>query len=189
MSYTIYTTQACIVRIIPQGEANFDVVFFTADFGKITARAQSARELRSTMRMYLVRYGFVTINLVRGKNIWRLTGIAGFSENAPDPRYLTQTPFPKITRLVEQLIVGETGQQEIFEYLYDYAHFLNSHHDHLIQEGSELVAVIRVLDLLGYWDEKTHSEINPEICKKNFGQKKELVKKINESLERSQMNF
>jgi recombinational DNA repair protein (RecF pathway) len=177
------------VRIIPQGEASFDVVFFTADFGKITARAQSARELRSTMRMFLVRYGFVTINLVRGKNVWRLTGIAGFSEHAPDPSYLTQTPFPKITRLIEQLVTNESDQQELFSYLYTYACFVRSLTDTTCLEGSEIIAVIHILTMLGYWNHSEEFLLNETSCKTIVEQKKELIKKINESLDVSQMNF
>jgi recombinational DNA repair protein (RecF pathway) len=79
MSYAIYKTEALIIRITPNGEANMDVTFFTRDLGKITARVQSARKSESKMRMHLTRYNHVMIDLVRGKSIWRLTGVQSLS--------------------------------------------------------------------------------------------------------------
>lgn len=187
MSYTKYTTQACILRITPQGESNFDVVFLTTDFGKITVRAQSARENRSTMRMYLIRYRFVTISIVRGKNLWRLVGITDLDEFMPRPQRVTQTPFPKTLRLVEQLVTGESEQLELFEFIKKYAFFLSHISEQAVFEGAEIIGTISLLILLGYWDHDHNVLLTPDTCKNVLKNKQEYIKKINKALEISHL--
>ena len=103
MSYAIYKTDAIIMRTLPQGEASIDIVFFTRNLGKILARAQSARKSESKMRMHITRYNQVVIDTVRGKSIWRLTGIAEQSRNQLFGQKFFLTAIHRIMRLSEFL--------------------------------------------------------------------------------------
>lgn len=182
MSYAIYKTEALIIRITPHGEANLDVTFFTRDLGKITARVQSARKHESKMRMHLTRYNHVIIDLVRGKSVWRLTGVTTGEQNTIFRNDGFLQAWYRITSLAEHLIRGEEVHPELFDFFKLLSRVNGS------AQAIELFGVIHVLDMLGYW----HGEKLPEIpteeilnfCLEN---KKSLIKMINESIEATQI--
>jgi recombinational DNA repair protein (RecF pathway) len=182
MSYAIYKTDAIILRVTPQGEANTDVTFLTKDLGKIVARVQAARKYESKMRMHLTRYNHVVIDLVRGKSVWRLTGV-----HALDPLNVFRDEgflhaWYRITSLAEHLIRGEEAHPEVFELLVEIGKWEGK------TEGLELFGVIQVLDLLGYWHgEKLSSSPTGEVLGSLLENKKSLVKMINESIEATQI--
>ncbi len=184
MSYAIYKTEALILRIVPHGEASLDVTFLTRDLGTITARAQSGRGAESKMRMQLTRYHHVVIDVVRGKNIWRLTGITemGHYHIFTDAQFLRA--WHRMTLLAEHLIRGEDAHSELFDFFIALAQ--NS--DTRSNAGVEIFGVIHVLDMLGYWHgEKFPKLPTHEILDRCFEQKKDLVKMINESIGATQI--
>jgi recombinational DNA repair protein (RecF pathway) len=185
MSYAVYKTEAIVVRTIPSGEANMDVVFLTRDLGKITARVQAGRKIESKMRMQLARYAHVVIDVVHGRQVWRLTGIA----SAGPERVFQDESFLKgwhrAVTLAEFLIRGEEPHPELFDF---FAAFMKSSGQELPQEGVELFGVIHVLLALGYW----HGEALPAVLTREIAdsltvRRKELVKMINEALEATQI--
>ncbi len=190
MSYAIYKTEALIIRITPHGEASQDVTFLTRDLGKITARAQSARKGESKMRMHLTRYNHVMIDVVKGKNTWRLTGITTL-----EPNDIFEVPeilhaWHRMVSLAEHLIRGEEAHPELFDFFIQVMHtpsFRGT--DTRSATGAlELFGVIHVLDMLGYWHGERLPMVPTEevlsICSEN---KKNLVKMINESIEATQI--
>ena len=214
MSYTIYKTEAVILRITPHGEANSDVTFFTRELGKITARVQSARKSESKMRMHLTRYNQVMIDVVRGKNTWRLTGITSLGpiRALKDPYFLKA--WHRIMLLLEHLIRGEEAHSELFDFLkkmqnsplvqlspltpFFFPAFADSEKKvyastfegqaSFVQNTLEIFGVIHVLDMLGYWHGKKLPEIpTEEVLKKCLDNKKELVAMINESISTTQI--
>jgi recombinational DNA repair protein (RecF pathway) len=198
MSYSVYKTESIIMRIIPNGEANRDVVFLTRDLGKITARSQSARKIESKMRMHLTRYNHVVIDVVHGKIIWRLTGI-----HAMDNHNLFQDnkilhAWHRAMTLVEHLIRGEEAHPELFDFFVGILGWIDKNlspnpspargGEPNMDVGLELFLVIHVLEKLGYWNGDVIPEIpNAEILEEMSSNKKELVAKINASLEATQI--
>jgi hypothetical protein len=213
MSYAIYKTEALILRIVPNGEANQDVVFFTRDLGKITVRVQSGRKIESKMRMHITRYNHVIIDVVRGKSVWRLTGIHNM-ENYPlfkNQGFLHA--WHRIVGLAEHLIRGEEAHSELFDFFVGILHevspqFAPARTPSFAEpaskkgvsaeseagvaknaySGLELFGVIHVLEKLGYWEGEKLPEVpTEEILIKCVEQKKELVKMINEAIEATQI--
>lgn len=184
MSYAIYKTEAIVLRLIPSGEATLDAVLFTREFGKITVRAQSARKHESKMRMFLTRFRIVTVDLIKGKTIWRLTGITGDSIDSVFSDEQRLRPMYRIMRLAEFLIQGESPHVELFEFL---KHLMTLPSRSQLS-GLEVFGVIKVLEYLGYWNGESYSEIaiddSLEAC---IQERKELVKKINESISATQI--
>lgn len=184
MSYAIYKTEAIILRMIPSGEANLDVVFFTREFGKITARVQSARKIESKMRMHITRYNHVVIDMVQGKTVWRLVGITTQSQGGIfENRHLLHA-WHRMVSLAEYLIRGEDSHIELFDF---FIHVMQLH-DIENSQALELFGVVHVLEKLGYW----HGEIFPQVLTKETldycsDHKKELIKMINESIEATQI--
>jgi len=182
MSYAVYTTEAVILRLIPEGEASLNVVFLTRELGKITARAQSARKEQSKMRMHLTRYQMAAIDVVRGKAIWRLTGIS--SEKTESVGKV----FPKIASLVEHLVVGEMAHPELFMMLKSLREQEKVWEGDLYFLGFELFGAIKLLEKLGYWHGEMFPEIaDAEVLKQCVQEKNRLVGMINESLSATQI--
>lgn len=193
MSYAVHTTPAIILRIIPAGEANCDVVVFTRDLGKITVRVQSARKAESKMRMFLTRFRKVTIDVVRGKMMWRLIGITGSYQSSLISAPSIMKPVYRMFRLAEFLIQGETPQPELFsffEQVIDYSGIKLSASEisTLEMHGFEVFNVMSLLARLGYWDEPLENNFpNPDELIRYGKNKKELVKKINHSISATQI--
>ena len=174
------------MRIIPVGEANIDVVLFTKEFGKITARVQSARKQESKMRMFLTRFRLVTVDLVRGKSVWRLTGITGEPSGSFIQHEGLLNPIYRMFRLSEFLVQGEEAHPELFQFFKKVLGFNTEYGAQ--SSGLEIFCVVKVLDYLGYWNgavfPATPTQELLEACTSN---KKELVKKINESISATQI--
>jgi recombinational DNA repair protein (RecF pathway) len=189
MSYAIYKTEAIVLRLIPNGEANHDVVFFTRNFGKIMARAQSGRKHESKMRMFLIRFNSVTIDTVRGKSIWRLTGITSETIGSVfKNEYLLQSVY-RMFRLTEFLIQGESPHPELFDFFQGILNLdLGESLGVKESKGLEIFCVIKILEYLGYW-QGDGFPVSPtkEILNNCSEQKKELVKKINDSISATQI--
>lgn len=193
MSYTIYKTLAIIIRIIPQGEANRDLVLLTRDLGKITVRVQSGRSMESKMRMYIVRYNQVMVDVVHGKTMWRMTGITQLQKNNLYQDEEMLHALHRSLRLAEHLIRGEEAHPELFDFFSN----LLLQPPLLLKEGAggggggvglELFAVIKVLDHLGYWSGEKFPELpTDEILQKCKENKKTLVAEINTCLEATQL--
>jgi hypothetical protein len=210
MSYSVYKTESIIMRIIPNGEANRDVVFLTRDLGKITARSQSARKIESKMRMHLTRYNHVVIDVVHGKIIWRLTGIHAIEKHNLFQDNKILHAWHRAMTLVEHLIRGEEAHPELFDFFVGILGWIDKNLSVVqtspgflpettlswkervpntdISLGLELFLVIHVLEKLGYWNGDVIPEIpNAEILEEMSSNKKELVAKINASLEATQI--
>ncbi len=209
MSYAIYKTEAIVLRLIPSGEANVDAVLFTREFGKITVRAQSARKQESKMRMFLTRFRIVTVDLVRGKSVWRLTGITGSDSGTLFTNESVLQPAYRMFRLAEFLVQGEAPHIELFDFFKSVLGFAGAAPLHASGEGGsrsetgedsgdrvrmpgkvglEIFLVIKLLDHLGYWNGTVFPKVpTTAILTECVLHKKELVKKINESISATQI--
>ncbi len=186
MSYAIYTTEAIVLRVIPHGEANSDVVLFTRELGKITARAQSARKQESKMRMHLTRFRIVTVDLVKGKATWRLTGITG---NVTGGHVFTEgilQPISRVVRLSEFLIQGEQAHPELYDFFkYYITDGIHNDRGRVLgySKGLEIVGVVKLLEHLGYWNgAELGAAITPDLIEQCYTNRASLVKQINESI-------
>lgn len=194
MSYAIYTTEAIVLRIISQGEASIDAVLFTRDLGKITVRAQSARKQESKMRMHLTRFRVVTVDLVKGKNTWRLTGITGEAVAPAIAQDATLKPLYRVFRLSEFLIQGEVAHPELYGFFKSYVATPPQNiappsiTDETLSKGFEIFGVIKLLEHLGYWNGQLF-DFAPEhhVLEHCYTNRKDLVKKINESISATQI--
>ncbi len=202
MSYAIYKTEAIVMRTIPQGEANLDVVFFTRDLGKIIVRAQAARRAESKMRMQLVRYRRVMIDTVRGKAVWRLTGVAQHARHDIFRDRFFLRAWHRMVRLAEFLIQGEDPHPDLFDFLVGVMAYVDGRvRVRLVagegieqsdfrreSEGLEIFGVVHVLQKLGYWHGDEMAQVpNPELLEWCAANKRELVTRINESIEATQI--
>ncbi len=134
------------------GEANKMLAIYTREMGLVWAAAQGVRLHKSKLRFTLQDFSYVNVDLVRGKELWRVTSA----------RHVSSFPFARsnassllmitrVSKLLERLCRGESPSESIFD---DYIQALYLLDDDNIspesKEALELHLVLRIMNNLGY---------------------------------------
>lgn len=196
MATHTYTSFAFVLGGLDVGEGSRSLALYTRELGLVYGVARSVREARSKLRYALQPYSLSEVSLVRGKDVWRVTGAreaTGYYfalAHAP----LKQEVAVRILALLRRLIRGEEPHGEIFTLIENGLSFLLS--ESLSDEEVALVecaVVIRLLYLLGYVGE---TSVAGELADLNFSRellsrlhekKRALVLEINRSLAATQL--
>ena len=118
MSIEKYVTEGLILKKYEQGENDLTFKVFTFEFGIIFVLAKSIRKINAKLRMQMQVYHFVKLTLVRGREVWRLTG-------ASEIIFKTNNKIEKIENVViiseclNRFLPSEKPHQIIFEKLKD----------------------------------------------------------------------
>ena len=200
MSHAIYQTPAMILQTSSMRESNKLAVLYTRDFGLIYVAAQSIREAKSKMKAHLHTCSLASVDLVRGRDIWRLTGI---HEDLSSLSFAGTKWFALLDRYsssLKRLCPGEEPNFDLWDdisELYEYIREdLSQPHKKIFSKEDvaiiEIVLMARSLNHLGYWsgDELplTSKHIySSEIIDYVSTHKSLMFKKINEGLRRSQL--
>lgn len=110
--YHIYHTEGIILASVGTGEADRFLHILTPDFGLIGVVARGSRLIGSKMKYHLSEYRHVTIDIVRGKNVWTLTGI--FSKGKEACALESCAHFAELSSFLRRLIKGEEGNELLF---------------------------------------------------------------------------
>jgi recombinational DNA repair protein (RecF pathway) len=125
--------------------------------GLVRAVAQGIRLHKSKLRFTLQDFSYVNVDLVRGKEIWRVTSA----------RHITSFPFVRSTRpsfilmnrvskLLERLCIGEGQNEIIFDDLIQALYLLDDENvTPSSREALELHLVLRIMNSLGYIGDST----------------------------------
>lgn len=172
MSHHIYHTRGVILGSTPNGESNRFYKIFTEELGLVAGTAQSVREGKSKLRYTLQDFSFVTVDLVRGKEVWRI--ISAGANRPPahalllllSDRQWRAGPleaikndvsrlklFARFCALLVRLLHGEGRDHELFDEITQVADFLEA--QTIPQElalSFETLTTLRVLAHLGYVD-------------------------------------
>ncbi len=196
MAYHKYQTEAFVLGSKEYGDASRVFFLFTDKFGAVAATASGVRKESSKLRYALQTYRQPRVELVRGKEMWRIVGAAngeqyqGILKN-PQKRAL----YARMVKLINQFVVGEGVHAGIFYELQQALNFLAEY----ILEGRDAVYIeelwnLRLFKELGYirdrdifadvlmspvWDQETIRSIGPK--------EKEVVAEINSALSAAQM--
>lgn len=166
MSHHIYHTRGIILETNPKGESNRSYKIFTEELGLISGVAQAVREGKSKLRYTLQDFSLVTVDLVRGKEVWRIISAGAYRpleniKNNPSQLKL----FAHFCALLARLLQGEGRDQELFDEAERVADFLekNTLARDLVLSFETIVA-LRLLVHLGYLDPlgyENYLEVNP----------------------------
>lgn len=150
--YEKYTTSAFVISSRASKEADKHLDLYTKDFGLVTARLISVRNARSKFKGFTEPGIFVSVTLVRGKNIWRICDIAGEKGFKVQKKNLTS--WLKSLSLLKSLVHGEERNEALFENLLAAFDFLSkkSHSLETLNSHEKVVAA-RILAALGYGKE------------------------------------
>jgi len=148
----IYHTHGLIIGSRDLGEANKILTLYTKEMGLIRAMAQGIRLNKSKLRFSLQLFSYANIDLVRGKDFWRLTSARSINTYSQIGLSKDKTMLVlRIFKLLERFNSAETQNDDIFEDLIFLLNFLNR--DEITKENLEAVEinlVLRILKNLGY---------------------------------------
>ena len=156
----IYTTPAFVIHSTPHGEASKFLLLFTKDFGMIGAVAQGIRLSVSKLRYHVQDSDFSNVSIVRGKEVWRLTGAHEL------PHEQSTLVHLKILKLLKRLVPGEEKNEKLFEILEELYKYKVSESDF---DRVECLIILRILNTLGYV--RSNDEISPFLTDNSLDQK------------------
>jgi DNA repair protein RecO len=148
--HKIYHTEGIILGSGNFGETGKYYSVFTRDLGMVYASAQGVRKISSKLRFVLQDFSYLKIDLVKGKDFWRITNVGKTNklENLSDPEILKV--FANISKLLKRLLAGEDPNESLFTDLLSGLSILEKSKtkDELV--SIEAIIVLRILNNLGY---------------------------------------
>lgn len=147
----IYHTEALILASKSFGEAGKRYFLLTRDLGMILATAQGVRKMSSKLRFILQDYSYIKVDLVRGKDIWRVTSASKTNEleNIITKKSALRI-FASLSVLLRRLLQGEDPNPTLFEDLVLGLKMLEKAETRDEMENIEAIVVLRLLHNLGY---------------------------------------
>lgn len=150
--HCIHHTEGFIISGVDTKEADRFLAIFTRDFGLIRAVAGGIRKLSSKLRYALDDISHARIDLVRGREVWRITTAekTGMLDAARrDPRLALLSA--RIFGMIKRLYHGEEPNAPLYGTLvelYSFAGSAGLSDDEI--RALEAVMLARVLSRLGY---------------------------------------
>lgn len=196
MSYTHYQTKAIVIASEDWGEANRIVTLLTKEFGVVRAVVQSAREVRSKQRFGLQLFSLSEVTLILGKEYWRLAGVEPLVNYGMRlvQHHRAYSLMSRAAGLVQRLVQGEEMNVELFSEIDQALQFLQQESlDTETLQYFETLLILRVLNHLGYWSNTEEApwlvdaELSHEILLQTAENQKNLIERINMSLQETQL--
>ena len=156
----VYHTDAFVLHSRPHGEDSKTLALYTRELGLVRARAQALRKISSKLRYTLQDFSRAQVDLVQGKDIWRITTavpLHSYKELRTD--MLKERILARVLSVVLRLCPGEERSDEVFAAIEDTYTILElgplSEHQ---ARNIELFSVSRILIALGYISRDTYFE-------------------------------
>lgn len=172
-------------------ESNKLAVVYTRDFGLIYVAVQSVRESTSKLKSHLQTYSLVELDIVQGREIWRLTGI---HERYSSLKYVHTKWYPfmeKIASTIQRLCPGEEVNSGVWNDIEQLFEILVKNPD-VNEVLLEVVFLTRLLNNLGYWSGNeiiisSESMVSSDVLEYVSVHKRSLITRINRGLQKSQL--
>ena len=147
----IYHTEGIILGSKNFGETGRYYSIFTRDLGMVYASAQGVRKLSSKLRFVLQDFAYIKLDLVQGKDFWRITNagktnkLGGLTKNTG-----TFEVFFNIAKLLKRLLAGVERNEILFNDLINSLAILEKIETKEDLRNLEAIIVLRILNNLGY---------------------------------------
>lgn len=191
----IYHTQGFILSSRNIGEANKMFTIYTRELGLVRAVCQGVRLHKSKNRFSLQDFSYANVDLVRGRDMWRVTSAKSVS-SFPFARSKKESLvlIARVGSLIERLCDGEEANSTIFD---DFIQALYLLDDINITDSSrlalELHLVLRIMNSLGYIGESEMlskylcSSFNQDNVEKILEERQYIIAHINKALNESHL--
>jgi DNA repair protein RecO len=147
----VYHTEALILGSKGYGEDSRYYFLFTKDLGMIYASASGVRKISSKLRFILHDFAYVKVDLVQGKDFWRITSASKTEELLNLTKNTEKLKiFANIARLLRRLLAGVEQNEPLFSALLDGLKMLEKAAVEEEQKSIETNMVLTILDKLGY---------------------------------------
>lgn len=191
----IYHTKGFIIKSKNIGEANKILTIYTRELGLVRAVAQGIRLGKSKSRFALQDFSYATIDLVKGRDIWRI-GSATTISSFPFARAKRENLLLiyRIGNLIERLCDGEETNEKIFDDIIQALYILDDENlTSETKEALELHLVLRIVHSLGYIGESDilaeylGDAISTKSTKSLLSKRQYIISHINNALRESQL--
>lgn len=197
MAHRIYQTDAFVLQVVNIGDSHQYVDVFTRELGLVRVVARSVRYEKSKLRYSVQPFSYSKVSLVRGKEVWRLTGAVAesnmfydLSENSEVQKLVAQ-----VFSLLRRMVQGEEKNEYLFDSLISFMNFLNNNTIKTEEiRPLECIMVLRMLHGLGYsTDNKLFKEVftNTQLSYEGIGtmsgMHKDAIFEINKALTASHL--
>ena len=190
----IYHTEGIILGSRNYGEAGRCFYVFTRDLGMIYASAQGVRKISSKLRFVLQDFTYVKLDLVRGKDFWRITSASKTNMLEGIARDSTKLEIMvNVSKLLRRLLAGEDPNSILFQDLILGLEILDKNTEKFELPNVEVILVLRILNNLGYIGGQENiknliqspfeNDLVYEVAKK----KKDILVEINKALKETQL--
>lgn len=191
----IYHTHGFILSSNNKGEANKMFSIYTREMGLVRAMAQGVRLSKSKLRFSLQDFSYIKVDLVRGKDLWRITSARHIS-SFPIARTNRDSILliARASKLLERLCDGEESNIEIFDDLIQALYLLDDiNTSQESRQALELHLILRIMNNLGYIGD---SDILSKYLSSSFDyskteillkEKQSIIAHINKALSESQL--
>lgn len=156
MSHQIYSTETLIINIFQDGEESVIAECLTAELGRIYVHIQGAKKIQNKHRMHVFPFASIVLDCVQGKHYYRCTGIGERAHVAHDLKRLAanrRNMIKKAFSMIQRLVPSGIPIPDVFA---AFDRFFNQMiHADLSNQDAEillLVAQLRILGILGYWN-------------------------------------
>ncbi|MFQ5661938.1 MAG: DNA repair protein RecO [Candidatus Paceibacteria bacterium] len=195
--HTLYSTECIVLGAVDSGEASKYISLFTKDIGLVKAVAKSVREEKSKLRYSLQDFSCTYATLVRGKDVWRLTGAEERYNLHNELKGESEKLFTitQILDLLQRLVHGEEKNDYLFDTLSYGLEFMkeNKMNKEMLKNFEHLV-VLRILYSLGYIAKKNNfaellrlTEINYKLLKETESKRKDIIFAVNRALKEAHL--
>src|SRR3990167_3997361 len=172
----IYHTEGIVLGSKNSGEAGKYYYIFTRDLGMIHASAQGVRKMSSKLRFVLQDFAYVNVDLVQGRDFWRVTSATKTSQlEKITKRPETFKIFTNIARLLKRLLAGVEPNEALFVDLLGGLSVLEKSETKDLR-NIEAIIVLRLLNNLGYIGE---NDLLQDLIKSPF--EEDLIFKVTKS--------
>lgn len=147
----IYHTEGIILGSKNYGETGKYYSIFTRDLGMVYASAQGVRKISSKLRFILQDFAYLKIDLVQGKDFWRVTSASKTNklENIIKDSGTFEV-FSNIAKLLKRLLAGIEPNEILFTDLINGLSVLEKTKEKESLRNIEAIIVLRILNNLGY---------------------------------------
>ena len=190
----IYHTEGLILGSKDSGETGKYYAIFTRDLGMINASAQGVRKMSSKLRFVLSDFSYIKLDLVRGKDFWRLTNASKTNKLEKISKHPEAfAVLVNITRLLKRLLAGEYPNEELFKDVLSGLSILEKVETKEELQNIEVIMVLRILSNLGYiggeelFENLTKSPFEENLVFETGKYRSKILSEINKALKETHL--